>query len=99
LYKNEDFKKILVEGYFRVEASRTVLLKADPNMQTQEEQKNCDNVILAIGHLYQYFAKIFALGTMSKNAIDQDRQTREEMLAEAGNDDTELTVVRAGSLQ
>ena len=56
LYKSPDFKQIFLDGYFRDEASRTVLLKADPNMQGKREQKDCNNVILAIGMLRQYFA-------------------------------------------
>jgi len=83
LHSNADFKKIILDGYFLNEASRTVLLKADPNMQSKEAQKDCDNIIISIGMLRQYFAKLFTLANMAEQAIEADKEAREEILAEA----------------
>lgn len=82
LYKNADFKHVFLDGYFMKEASRTVLLKADPNMQTKVEQRDCENIITGIGMLRQYFAKVFALGTMAEQAMDADQKTHQELLEE-----------------
>jgi hypothetical protein len=82
LYKNADFRRIFLDGYFRDEASRTVLLKADPQMQGEKEQKDCDNQIIAIGMLRQHFGKVFAIGEQAEYAIEADRQAREEIMAE-----------------
>ena len=82
LTKNEDFKKVIEEGYFEKEASRTVLLLADPNMQGEEEQKALQNQITAIGHLRQYFTGIMQIGRMSENALSADEATHAELLAE-----------------
>lgn len=100
LYKNPDFKRIFLDGYFRDEASRTVLLKADPSMQGEQEQKDCNNIIMAIGMLRQHFAKVFAIGEQAEYAIEADRETREEMLAEeASSDDPDLAYVETSALQ
>ena len=39
LQKNKDFKAVINEGYFEKQASRLVLLKADPSMQDEQSQK------------------------------------------------------------
>lgn len=82
LTKNKDFQRIIEEGYFEKEASRAVLLKADPNMQDDESQKALSNQIIAIGYLRQYFTTIMQVGRMSENALEADEQTHAELLAE-----------------
>jgi len=59
------------------------MLKADPNMQEEQYQKQLDASITAIGYLRQYFVTINQLGRMAQNSLDSDQQTREELLAEA----------------
>jgi len=78
---NKDFINIIQEGYFEKEASRIVLTKADPAVQDVESQKALDNTIIAIGHLRQYFITLHQLGRMSSKAIEDDKNTREEILA------------------
>jgi len=82
LHNNADFKKLIVEGFFKEEASRVVALKADPNIQGENEQKQIDNIIISIGGLRQYFNTIYQLGKMSERAVKEDAQTREEILQE-----------------
>ena len=82
LYKNKDFKHLFLDGYFLHEASRAVLLKADPSMQESEKQKDCDNIITGIGMLRQYFAKVFTLGTMAQKSLQEDKEAMQEVLAE-----------------
>ena len=86
LTKNRDFKKVIEEGYFEKEASRAVLLKADPNMQDAEAQKSLDNQIIAIGYLRQYFTTIMQLGRMAEQEVKANESTREEILAEQLDD-------------
>ena len=82
LHSNEDFKLVILEGLFKTEASRSIFLKSDPEMQTEEKQKDVNNVITTIGGLGLYFRKIFQVGDMSKRAIVDDQNTREELLEE-----------------
>ena len=82
LLKNASFKKVITEGYFKEEASRLVLLKADMNYQTEESQKQIDNSIIAIGYLRQYLSSLIQLGTMAENSIASDEATLEELHSE-----------------
>jgi hypothetical protein len=82
LEKNKDFKLVITEGYFKEEASRAVLLKADFNAQGEMQQKQMDHIIIGIGYLRQYFGKIFHQGEMSAQGIKADAETRAELLQE-----------------
>mgnify|MGYP000730540718 CR=1 FL=1 len=83
LYVNRDFKKVVSEGYFEQEAVRLVHLKADANMQSDEMQKSILSQIDAIGSLSSYFNTLRIRSTMASNAIANDENTREELLAES----------------
>lgn len=82
LLKNTHFKRVITEGYFKDEASRLVLLKADMNYQTPESQAQIDKSIIGIGYLRQYLSSLVQLGNMAENAIASDEATLEELLAE-----------------
>lgn len=82
LTANPDFKKIVLEGYFEKEASRLVLLKADPEMQGDTEQKQINNSINAIGYVRLYFHTIMQIGAQMDRTMAEDEKTREELLAE-----------------
>jgi len=81
LTNNKEFNTIVVEGYFKDEASRLVLLKADPSLQGDVEQKSIKNQINAIGYVRQYFNTVMQIGIMSSKAINDDEETRESILA------------------
>jgi len=82
LTANPDFKKVVLEGYFEKEASRLVLLKADPSMQDEKEQSQIDKSINAIGYVRLYFHTIMQLGLQMERTIAEDEKTREELLSE-----------------
>lgn len=77
-----EFKSLVLEGYFEREASRLVLLKADPSMQGKEHQEQIIKNIDAIGFLRQYFNTIYRIAEMSSRALKNDEETREELLGE-----------------
>jgi len=83
LIDNKDFKTVIDEGYFKEEAARVVILKADPEMQEAKYQDQLDKSIIAIGHLRQYLRTVMQMGRMAERSIKDDEQTREELLAEA----------------
>lgn len=87
LTNNKDFKKLILDKYFKEEASRLVLLKADAEMQGEKEQRDIIRQIDAIGSLRIYFQTIKQLGQMAENSIASDEATREELLAEQLNDE------------
>ena len=82
LHSNRDFKKVIKEGYFVNDASRVVLLKADPEMESSNSQASIERAIIGIGQLGQYFAKTEALGNMAERAITDNQETLEEIAAE-----------------
>jgi len=82
LAKNTDFKAIIEEGYFKKEASRLVLLRADPAMQDEFSRKTIDDQITAIGYFRHYLTTINQLGRMAEGALSADEATRQELLEE-----------------
>jgi len=82
LGNSRDFKLVIMEGYFKEEAIRLVMLRSDPSMQTPERQQSLMAQIDAIGTLNQYFQTVFFKGSIANKAIAADEETREEILLE-----------------
>jgi len=82
LHQNPDFKAVILEEFFKEEASRAVMLKSDPNMFQTDQQKIVDNIIIGVGSLFQYFGKVYALADQAARAMEADQDTREELLQE-----------------
>ena len=82
LSSNPAFIDIILKGYFINEASRLVLLRADPSMQTEDVQKSIDNSIIAVGNLRVYFSTIMQLGAMAEKALVDDQATRNGLIEE-----------------
>jgi hypothetical protein len=82
LHKNKDFIDVIEKGYFEEEASRLVLLKADPNLQKPEDQNTIMKSIDAIGYFRQYLSNVISLGRMMEKSLEEDKETRRELMAE-----------------
>lgn len=82
LLDNRDFKKLISVGYFEQEAIRLVHLKADPNMQGDNQQKSILSQMNAIGSLKQYLLTIETRANMASKAIEADEQMLADLLAE-----------------
>jgi|15BtaG_2_1085339.scaffolds.fasta_scaffold00346_20 hypothetical protein len=91
LLVDKNFVKLITAGYFRDEASRLVLLKADSSMQTEEHQNAIDKSIAAIGYFRQYLVTIMQLGGMAQKAMEDNEATGDEQELEAGVKMTEIT--------
>jgi hypothetical protein len=85
LTSNRDFRKIILEGYFKDEAIRLVHLKADPAMQTAVHQANIIKDIDAIGSLSGYFRTLVQKGNLAKKSIASAEEARDELVNEGGN--------------
>ena len=81
LTNNKEFSNIILDGYFKEEASRLVLIKAEPSMNSEEDQREIDKSIIAIGYFRQYLNTIMQMGKMSQKAMVDDVETRAELLA------------------
>jgi hypothetical protein len=84
LRKNQDFKDLIEEGYFKGEAARIVALKADPNfiMAGELQMKVLDTLEAGVGGLQAHFRLIDQQGRMAAEALDEMEETREQVLRE-----------------
>jgi len=79
---NRDFKKLILEGYFRDEAVRLVHLKVDPSMQTAERQASVVSQIDAIGGLSSFLRTVEFNASIAAKAIESGEADIEEIQAE-----------------
>jgi len=82
LIDNADFKKVITDGYFSREASRIVLMKADPEMQTPENQLLLNKQIDAVGFFRQFIRTQMHIGRLAEEELAAHQATREELLGE-----------------
>ena len=82
LMKNRDFKKVILEGYFKDEPIRLVHLKSDVSFQTPERQQAILTQMDSIGALNQYFNTLNHMMEQAKKASMAATELRDEMLAE-----------------
>ena len=82
LLSNKDFKRVVLEGYFKDESIRLVMLKADAKMQSIEYQAAIVKQMDAIGSFNQYLTTVMQLSAQAERSIESDSQTVEELLAE-----------------
>ena len=80
LMSNREFKKIILEGYFKDGAVRCVQAYGDPNLSEYREEIMKD--ISGIGSLQQYLHKIRMTGNMMRQQIEDLEGEREYILAE-----------------
>jgi len=83
LQNNKDFVNVINKGYFENQASRLVLLRADPSMQNDRDQKEIDNSIIAIGYLRQYLSSIVQLGYKAEREVLDAEEAKQELIAES----------------
>lgn len=84
LKNNRLFKTLILEKYFKDEAHKLVLAKAEAQCQEPELQASIDKEISAIGYLNQYFNRVIQLGDMAERSIADAELERDELLAEEG---------------
>jgi hypothetical protein len=82
LVLNRDFKQVILTGYLEKEAIRLVHLKADPSMQSTEQQRSILTQLDSIGHLQQYLLGIRDNVGMALKALEATEIVRDELLTE-----------------
>lgn len=68
LEANADFKRLFIEGYFKDEAVRLVMAKADPSLQEPEAQAAILRDIDGIGSLRGYLGGLRLKARMAEKA-------------------------------
>lgn len=86
LMKNRDFKRVILDTLFEKEPVRLVLLKSDPNFQTDEQQAELEKEMLTIGGLRQFLNSQIQMGNQMADSLEDMDKALEELRAE---DDSE----------
>ena len=85
LATNHEFKKLILDGYFRDEAARLALLSSDPALdQTSREHVLRD--LNGPGSLKRYLSAIVQMGRVAQNEIREAYQTMDEIRAEGSDE-------------
>lgn len=82
LSNNRDFKKVILEGYFKEEAIRLVMAKGNPSCQTPDIQAAILRDIDAIGSFRQYLGQIQYAAMQAAKALEDCAEHREALEAE-----------------
>jgi hypothetical protein len=85
LKTNSEFKKVVLDGYFRDEAVRLVHLKGDPAMQTMEKQDSVIAAIDAIAGFSGFLNTALAMARMAEKALESNEEVLTELQAEELN--------------
>lgn len=89
LLRNRDFKRIVDNGLFNKEATRLVMLKADPDNQDDYRQTEILKGIDSIGYLRNHFNAIISLGGQAKLRTDESRQAIAEIRSEMSREEAD----------
>ena len=72
---NEDFKKVILEGYFKDKAVNGVSLLASPQIKRNGARSDVMEALIAISQLEDYFLTIKAMG--EEPEADEDEEEKE----------------------
>lgn len=82
LEQNKDFVSLFIDGYINGESTRLVLLKADHNMRSAENQEAIEAELSAISRFNQYMRTTIVMGNMAEDSLTDMEDTRQELLVE-----------------
>lgn len=90
LKENADFVDLIFNEYFQNEAARLVSVRTDFNMQGEQQQKDVNKAMDAVGYLRRYLATITYNGNQAEKALIDAEETRQEILQEQMENDGEM---------
>jgi hypothetical protein len=82
LFSNRDFKRVILNGYFKDEAVRLVHLKGALEYQSSDAQKDIISKIDAISNFSIYLANIVNNAELANKTVILDEETRNEIISE-----------------
>jgi hypothetical protein len=86
LESNREYKKLILDGLFKEEASRLVAISAEPSMAREADL--IMESIRSISHFQQYMRSVIQMGTIAENNLAEHMEMLEEVRAEeAANED------------
>lgn len=85
LEKNEDFKALIEEHFFKEHAQNQVKLMGDSNM-SKEKKEDVQQEILVIGGFHAHLRDIKLLGLYAKNTLKELEETKLALEMEDGEE-------------
>lgn len=82
LENNDDFKKVIFDGYFVDEAARLTSLLAEPSLQAAEKQSRILHGLRGISELKQHLLTTKMMVEQFKHELDLNLEELEELRAE-----------------
>ena len=80
LTSNRDFKKLVLEGYFKETAAQLVSLTADPALK--DKRNEISEKILAISNFRLFLQETITLGNQAESAIREAQEALDEIREE-----------------
>lgn len=77
LEQNEDFKKVILEGYLKDKALNGVAILADPGIKQRGERSDVMEELVAIANLRYYLGMIYNLGDAAKQDLEEIEANKE----------------------
>lgn len=81
LATHPDFKKLVIEGYFKDEAARLAVLSSDPNI-SEEIRAHVMRDMAGVGAFRRYLSTLVQLGQHAAAEIAEAQETLDEIRAE-----------------
>lgn len=89
LHENEDFKKVVLDGYLDKESQRIFELLTIPTNLKRDQLDNLMDMLTSIRNFKGYFKKIIIDATMAPEQMDEERAFRKEFTAQKSIDNSE----------
>ena len=83
LHENEDFKKVILDGYFEKESKRIFGLLTTPTHLKRDIIENLNDKLGAIRIVKQYFGTVLINAQMAPEQIEEEEEYRKEVTASA----------------
>lgn len=81
LYKNREFKELILEGFCVQEAAMYIQQAGDPALP-KDSREDCLNMALAAGHLKRFLTVIEAMGNNAENQLGRAEEHLDTVRAE-----------------
>jgi hypothetical protein len=97
LHENEDFKKVILEGYFEKEAKRLFGLLVDAQPIKRESMENIIEMLNSIRHLKQFHRNIILNNAIAKENLEYEKEYRKKVKAGEVDLDGETEAIGGGA--
>ena len=91
LHENENFEKVILEGYLEKEAERLFGVLVEPSTLKRDVMENIQDKLTAIRNIKQYFGTVMQNAAMAPDQIAEEQAFRKEVTEYFATKDAEQT--------